>query len=86
MVSALEEAGQQRPAGANVVSVLAGAPLSFGNACQDLFDVLTTACVGGFTALLAGDTATHGVDAFLEGDAGKNWSVVTWPGRDDESI
>ena len=68
--SALKQARQQRPAGV-VVSVLAGAPLTLGYAGQYLLDVLPAACIGRFTALLTGDTATHDVDAFLEGDAGK---------------
>ena len=68
--SALKQARQQRLAGV-VVSVLAGAPLTLGYAGQYLLDVLPAACIGRFTALLTGDTATHDVDAFLEGDAGK---------------
>ena len=68
--SALKQARQQRPAGA-LVSVLAGAPLTHGYAGQYLLDVLPAARIGRFAALLAGDTATHDVDAFLEGDAGK---------------
>lgn len=72
MVSALEQTREERPSGGAVVAVLASAPLALGDAGQDLFDVLTAAGVGGFTALLAGDATTHDGAAFM-GDGGNRF-------------
>ena len=83
--SALKQAREQRPADRVVVSVLATAPLTLGDAGQCLLDVLPAARIGRFAALLTGDTTTHDGTTFHEAML-KSRSAFNRPGRDDESV